>query len=175
MDSYFFNLIHSFAGRWKALDWLGIFFAEYLGYIFLLVVVFLFFKQQKIQEKIYFFSIISLSAILSRGIFAEIIKFFVERPRPFLTLDFKPLIESNGVSMSMPSGHAAFYFALAFALFIFNKKIGWYFTGAAILMGIARIFTGVHWPTDILVGIVIGALSVILIKKILSISVTKTA
>lgn len=148
------------------MDWLGIFLTDYLGYILILATIFLFFKQKKWSEKIYFFSVISLTIILSRGIIAEAIKFFDGRPRPFSVLNFQPLIEASGINTSMPSGHAAFYFALAFVILFFNKKTGFYFTIAAILMGFARIFTGVHWPTDILAGAAIAALSALLVKKL---------
>ena len=77
----------------------------------------------------------------------------------------------------MPSGHATFFFALAFAIFYFLKydkrnaaakrKWNWLFMGGAVIMGVARVFAGVHWPSDILAGAVIGFLSVFLIKKIL--------
>ncbi len=167
MDLYLFNLIHGFSRKWWSLDWIGVFFASYLGYFLILAALVLFLKQKKWHEKIYFFSFISLSLILSRGIIAEAVKFFAERPRPFSVLNFQPLIEASGVNASMPSGHMAFYFALAIAIFFFNKKIGWYFLGAAILMGIARIFTGVHWPLDILAGAAIGIASVFLVKKII--------
>ncbi len=176
MDLYLFNIIHGLAGKWKIFDGLGIFLADYLGYFLILAVLVLILKQAGWQRKIYYFSFISLSLILSRGIIAETIKFFAVRPRPFSVLNFQPLIDANGVNASMPSGHAAFYFALAMAVFFLNKKMGLYFGGAAILMGIARIFAGIHWPTDILAGAIIGIISAFLIKHTIStynVSVTK--
>ena len=168
MDLNFFNFIHGLAGKWQFFDWFGIFLANYLGYLLILAVLILILKQIGWQRKIYFFSFISLSLILSRGIIAEAIKFFAARPRPFSILNFQPLIDANGVNTSMPSGHAAFYFALATAIFFLNKKMGLYFGGAAILMGIARIFVGVHWPTDILTGAAVGIASAFIIKYAIS-------
>ena len=168
MDLYLFNIIHGLAGKWKIFDWLGIFLADYIGYFLILAVLILILKQTGWQRKIYFFSLISLSLILSRGIIAEVIKFFVARPRPFSVLNIQPLIDANGVNASMPSGHMAFYFALAIAVFFLNKKMGLYFGGAAILMGVARIFAGIHWPMDILVGAIIGITSAFLVKYIIS-------
>jgi len=176
MDLNFFNLIHGIAGEWQFFDWLGIFLANYFGYFLVLTALILILKQTGWQRKIYFLSLIFLSLILSRGIIAEAIKFFVARPRPFSVLSIQPLIDANGVNASMPSGHATFYFALATAVFFLNKKMGLYFGGAAILMGIARIFVGVHWPTDILAGAVIGIASAFLIKYAIpayNVSVTK--
>src|SRR3989344_4016601 len=166
MDLYFFNIIHNFSGKWLFLNWLGVFFADYLGYFMILAALVLIFKKTKSWEKIYFFSFIFLSLILARGIIAEAVKFFTARPRPFFVLNLQPLNGANGINASMPSGHAAFYFALAAAIFLFNRKIGRWFFSAALLMGMARIFAGIHWPADILAGAVIGIGSVFLVKYI---------
>lgn len=174
MDVSIFNLINGLSRKWQILDWTGIFFAEYAGYFLILYFLILLFKQEKIREKIYFFSFVSLSLILSRGIIAEAMKFFISRSRPFSILNLQPLIDANGVDASMPSGHATFYFALAMIIFFFNKKAGWRFFAASFLMGVARIFTGVHWTTDILAGAAIGIFSVLLVKYLISsYSVTK--
>ncbi|MBI2628366.1 MAG: phosphatase PAP2 family protein [Candidatus Niyogibacteria bacterium] len=168
MNLYLFNIIHGFSGKWLFLDWLGVFFAEYLGYFLILASFVLIFKKRDRQEQIYFFSFIFSSLILARGIITEAIKFFIAWPRPFFVLNFQPLIDANGINTSMPSGHAAFYFALAAAIFIFNVKASRWFFGAALLMGLARVFAGVHWPADILVGAAIGISSVFLVKYIFS-------
>lgn len=166
-DLLIFNFISGFSRKWSILDWFGIFFADYLGYFLILFFLILLFKQAKWREKIYFFSFVSLSLILARGIIAEALKFFIARPRPFSVLNIQPLIDANGINVSMPSGHAAFYFALAVAIFFFNKKAGQWFFIAALLMGVARIFTGIHWPTDILIGVVIGIAAALLVKYII--------
>ncbi|MBI5306255.1 phosphatase PAP2 family protein [Candidatus Wolfebacteria bacterium] len=168
MNLYLFNLIHDLSGRWWLSDFAAIFFAEYLGYFLILAAIILILKEKNIRSRIYFFSFILFVSILSKGIIADIIKFFYHQPRPYALLDFKPLIEADGANMSFPSGHAAFFFALALPIFFLNRKAGYWFFGGAVLMGIARIFTGVHWPADILVGALIGLASGFLIKKILS-------
>lgn len=159
IDLYLFHSIHQFAGRFWPLDWLGIFLAEYLAYMLVLAVLYFWLRQKTNKEKLWFFSFVALSVILSRGILTEVIRFFYHRLRPFLVLNLDPLI-ARDMSGSFPSGHAAFYFALAFALFYFNKKWGWWFTALAIAMGLGRVFVGVHYPSDILGGAIVAAASV---------------
>lgn len=168
-DIFLFNLINKFSHKWWLLDNLGIFLADYLGYFLLLIAVILILKEKKWQNKIYFASFVALSLILARGIIAEIIKFFVSRPRPFSVLNIQPLVQYNGYDsgMSFPSGHASLFFALAFAVFYFDKKWGIKFLIAAFIMGIARIFIGIHWPLDIIAGAIIGIGSAFLVGKIL--------
>lgn len=184
MDIYLFKLINNFSHKFWLLDYAAIFTAEYLGYFLILAAIFLIFKEKKWRDKIYFFSFFALSLILSRGIVAEIIKFFIARPRPFLILEIQPLVKYDAydVNMSFPSGHAAFYFALAFAvlLFYFKKekspksKMGNWFLGGAVLISVARVFAGIHWPSDILIGAAIGIVSAYIVKRVLDIEYKKS-
>ncbi|MEK7657997.1 MAG: phosphatase PAP2 family protein [Patescibacteria group bacterium] len=166
MDLYFFKLINSLAGRLWPIDWFAVFFADYFGYFLILIVLILFLREKNWRKRIYFFSLAFISLILSRGIITEIIRFFYERQRPFLFLGFQPLLDyvQNG---SFPSGHAAFFFALALTVFYFNKLWGWRFLAMATVISLARIFVGVHWPSDVLAGAFIGLGSVFLIRQIL--------
>ena len=162
IDLNIFNLVYFLAGRFWLLDWLGVFFADYLAYILVVAAIVLGFTIKSKKEKLYYFLFIALSTILSRAVVTEVIRFFYVRGRPFVVLRFQPLL-GNETFSSFPSGHAAFFFALGFAVYYFNKKAGLWFLASALLMGIARIFVGVHWPSDILGGAVLGALSVYVI------------
>jgi undecaprenyl-diphosphatase len=166
IDVLIFNFIRNLSGKWWLFDWLGIFFAEYLGYFLILAAAFLLLKERNWKQRIYFFSLAILPVILSRGIITEAIRFFYERPRPFLFFDIQPLIDHASTG-SFPSGHAAAFFALALAVFYLNRQWGRRFLALVLLMGLARIFVGVHWPLDILAGAIIGLLSAFLIKQIL--------
>jgi len=54
--------------------------------------------------------------------------------------------------------------ALAFAIFLTHKKVGYWFMFFALLIGIARIIVGVHFPIDILGGFILGALIAYLVR-----------
>lgn len=165
MDLWLFDVIHSLAGQSGVMDWLGVFLAKYLAYLLAVAALVFIAKQSAWRERIWTFSFIFLTALLSRGIITEIIRFIWDRPRPFAALGFTSLISESGAAF--PSGHAAFYFALAFAIFFFNKRWGIWFLGLSLLNGLARIFVGVHWPSDILAGVVIAYLSFLAVKELL--------
>jgi len=165
-DQQFFNVIHGLANINGILDVVGVFFAQYAVYILVIVALFLIFKEKKWKRKIYFFSLASLSIILSRGIITEVIRFFYHRPRPFVALGFKPLLYDY--AYSFPSGHMAACVALSLAIFYLNKKAGYWFFGTTFLIGLFRIFVGVHWPSDILGGIVIATFSFYVVRYFLS-------
>lgn len=167
MDTLLFNFIHQFAGKFSILDLLGVFFAKYIAYILVIMWVILFFKEKGFKKRLYFFSLMALSTILSRGIITEAVRFFYNRPRPFISLNFEPLL-SNG-SYSFPSGHMTFYFAMFMAVFyiVKSRNVVWWFFGMTVLMGLSRIYCGIHWPSDILGGAIIGILSAMFVYWIL--------
>ncbi len=165
MDLYLFNLVHDLAGVSRLLDLAGIFLAKYLGYFLILATIaFLLSAKSKFVSNSIF---ILLSLILSRGLIAETIRFIFPRTRPFAALDFEPLVNHLSATPAFPSGHASFYFALATALIILNYRWKWWVLAGVIIMGVARIFVGVHWPADILAGAIVGILSVLVVKYLL--------
>ncbi|MEK7537097.1 MAG: phosphatase PAP2 family protein [Patescibacteria group bacterium] len=140
-----------------------IFFAKYLGYILLAAFLILFLNNQRKD-----FLIVPLfSALLSRFVFTEIIRFFYFRQRPFVVEAFIPLI-NHAPTASFPSGHAAFFFALSAGIYSFNKKAGLWFFAASSLLSFARVFAGLHYFTDVLGGFIVGFLSYLLVKKLSS-------
>ncbi|OGK15137.1 hypothetical protein A2690_00020 [Candidatus Roizmanbacteria bacterium RIFCSPHIGHO2_01_FULL_39_12b] len=171
IDLYIFDSIHQFAGIFWPLDWLGILGAKYLPYLLIIAALYFLFRLKTSKEKLFFLSFTALATLLSRGIITEAFRFFYDRPRPFVALGFQPLI-SQDIAGSFPSGHAAFYFALALCLYLFNKKWGWWFMVLSLFMGLARVFVGVHYPSDILGGMAIAAVSFFVVLKIFSGNVT---
>ena len=162
IDNYLFQKIFGLSGLNEVIDWMGIFFAEYLAYVLIIIAILFFVKifSKNHRWKDIFFPIFSV--VISRFFFVEIIRFFYHRPRPFLSYGFESLI-SHDITASFPSGHVSFFFALAICVFLLNRKLGHWFLGGSILIGLSRIFVGVHYPFDILAGIIIGVLSVLVV------------
>ncbi len=151
-----FQFIYAAGHRNAFWNVLGIFFAEYLPYLLVLAFLVLVYYQNGWRRKVYLFSEGALAIILARGLVTEAIHFFYHHPRPFVFYGFTPLISESG--WSFPSGHAAWFFALAFVVWYANRKWGWWFFALATIMGVARIYVGVHWPLDIAGGAAIGLL-----------------
>lgn len=165
MDLLTFQVLHSLAGRSSLLDGFSVFLAKYLVFFLILGALVFIFGFKNTKEKFFVFSLVALTAILSRGIFTELIRFFYDRERPFEVLGFEPLFLD--VNPSFPSGHMAFLFALAIAIFYLNRFWGSWFMGLSLVIGIARIFAGIHWPSDILGGIAVALISFWIVKNLL--------
>ena len=86
------------------------------------------------------------------------IKPLITRPRPWVVMeDFVCLVTSSDPN-SFPSGHTTAAFAFGVALFL-TVRPKWAKAAAltaAALMGLSRLYVGVHFPTDVLAGAVIG-------------------
>ena len=164
LDQKIFNAIRYFAEKNSILDFLGIFLAEYLGYFLAVIVLILIFKISGWKKRIQYLSLMGLTAILSRGIITEFIRFFYHKLRPFQLLNFNSIIEPVNQG-AFPSGHMALFFALILPVFCINKRLAWYLSGATVLMGIARVFVGVHWPLDIIGGIAVAFISFYIVHK----------
>lgn len=155
VDVSIFQFINQFAGKWMLADGAAIFFAKYSGYVLIAVLIMLAILNRRRWLKVFLWAL--GAAFVSRFVITEIIRFLFDRPRPFEQLDVTQLL-AHGPEASLPSGHAAFYFALGWFLFFYNKKLGTAFLAVTLLMTFARVFSGIHYPADILAGFGVGLL-----------------
>jgi len=158
MDRFIFEQINNLARVFPVLDLIGVFLASYLQYfLIILLLSFLFWPKVNKNSAKKTVLVAFASATFSRLILTPAIKFFYHRPRPFLIVNSaKQLIVSRQIVDSFPSGHASLFFALAMGAYFYNKKLGIFLFAGAIFMGIARVFVGVHWPSDIVGGAIVG-------------------
>jgi 4-amino-4-deoxy-L-arabinose transferase-like glycosyltransferase/membrane-associated phospholipid phosphatase len=114
---------------------------------------------------------------LGDGLVTNTIKHAVARPRPFVTLPearlfgtvgkgyVAPQAGDNGREMStdkgsrtsMPSSHAGNWFAATMILFIYYRRSLWFMLPLALAVSFSRVYNGVHYPSDVLVGAILGA------------------
>lgn len=157
-----FKNINRFANKSKLLDRLAIFFARYLAY---LSVVFLIVFSVAVKNLNLLFVPI-LSGIISRFLITQTIYFIYKKPRPNALTGVKILIPVPKTP-ALPSGHASFFFGISFMLFFYNIPLAIFFTIASCLIGIARVFCGTHWFSDILAGAFVGFVSALIIYSLL--------
>jgi undecaprenyl-diphosphatase len=158
LDVSLFYLLNDFAGQSGFADSVIVFCASYLAYIVgALFVVFLYVTRRSWRQKVEIFSVALAGMILARGAITEIIRHFYHRPRPFSVLPVHKLLDDS--AWSFPSGHATFFFALATAVYLYDRRWGTWFFLLSMLITLARVAAGVHYPSDILGGAIIGVFS----------------
>lgn len=79
----------------------------------------------------------------------------LNRPRPFVELDIESFIKHDKGG-SCPSNHAASAMVISMAIFHINSVAGMIAMFVAVLTGLSRVFVGIHYPYDVLIGFVIG-------------------
>ena len=174
MNNTFFFSLYSLAHRSETLDKVFIFFAD----VFPFIVIFLAFLFLIFHHEVLFVSN-PLKAFIQKwkeillvffsGAFAwflaYVLKLIFHTERPFVLFSQVSAL-FNETGFAFPSGHATFFMALAFAIFFNHKKIGYIFIFFALIIGLARIISGVHFPVDILGGFILGYTIAFFLKNV---------
>ncbi|HUY05245.1 MAG TPA: phosphatase PAP2 family protein [Candidatus Paceibacterota bacterium] len=84
---------------------------------------------------------------------------FYFNPRPFVVLHFTPLIP-HAPDNGFPSDHTLFVSAFATVGMFWSKRLGITLWAIAILVGAARVYTGLHHPIDVLGGMAFALIGV---------------
>ncbi|SNZ01900.1 phosphatase PAP2 family protein [Flagellimonas pacifica] len=137
--------------------------------LFLLFIVIFILKFPKRKA---FFNILTVTSVaLFITFLTHLIKIWVKRPRPCNDENLNSFIRilKTPIDYSFFSGHASSSFAITTVVFLLlrNKvKWAWIFFIWPLLFSYSRIYVGVHFPLDILVGALIGTISGILFYKV---------
>ena len=101
-----------------------------------------------------------LSIIIDLILCNGLLKPLIARPRPFVFNPHINLLIAKPNDYSFPSGHTAASFTAVAALYFAGEKKLWKISCAvAVLIAFSRMYLYVHYPTDILGGIIVGIVS----------------
>jgi undecaprenyl-diphosphatase len=93
----------------------------------------------------------------------QVISHIWARPRPFVTHPDAVVVVARTHDPSFPSDHATAAFAIAFAVLAFSLPVGCAFLSGATLVAITRVAGGMHYPSDVAAGALIGLLSAVVV------------
>lgn len=94
-----------------------------------------------------------------------VIKYLIQRPRPFLTIPALTVLTHRPETYAFPSGHACSSFAAAFMLKKLLNRNAYYLL--AVLIALSRPYVGVHYVTDILAGALVGTMGAWCVHRLL--------
>lgn len=122
-------------------------------FVFVPFLLFLFVRSKKWDGVIVFFGLAITLGIAD--FLGSRLKHLFDRPRPFEVLE--AIQRSPAGGYSFPSNHTISMFAMAFFMSYFFPKLRWLFFTIAVLVAYSRIYNGVHYPSDVLGGIIVGS------------------
>lgn len=171
-DYSIYKFLHStIAGR-PGLNEFYLFFAKYGVVLFFIAFIYLIMKR-KIEAFICTF--MAMAIAMSADF---IIMLFWQRPRPFISHGneiLTPITQGLRVdSASFPSAHTYIAFAIATSIFLYgHKRLGVLLFLLALTIAISRVGAGLHYPSDIIGGALLGIASGIFAYIIVSSSQKK--
>ena len=97
----------------------------------------------------------------------QVIAHVWDRPRPFTAhAAATHLLSAPSPDPSFPSDHAAVAFAIAFCVLAFSRWAGAGFLVAAAFIGLSRVALGMHYPSDVVAGVLVGWVSALLVVRL---------
>jgi undecaprenyl-diphosphatase len=144
------SAIHGLAGRSSALDSVMAFVAQDLLYLVVMVFAVLWFRRDGLRAGL----AAGLGAMLAVGI-STIIGDIHYSARPFVAAHYTPLFAHTN-DASFPSDHLCALGAVATGAWMSLRRLGVATAILAALVAFARVYAGIHYVSDVLVGFLIG-------------------
>ena len=127
----------------------------------MIVAVFIYFKSLRKAG-----ILMGISLLLEFLLNNLIIKNLFARIRPYEVIDGLILLVGKAPDYSFPSGHTGSAFALAVVIFmVMDRKYGIIALVLASLMGFSRLYVGIHYPSDVLGGVILGVVTSVIAVK----------
>jgi len=155
IDLQLFRILNSLAAvRWVEAA-LKLFVNEYFVPVLLALILFyLWLQPDKKYKKV---AVLAAVAVGLVNLVIKVLNIYFDNPRPFELMEVN-LAYYQPTDPSFPSNGAAVSFAIATAVWLYHKKLGRFALGAAILFSLGRVAAGIHFPSDVLVGAILGVL-----------------
>ncbi|MDO7907475.1 undecaprenyl-diphosphatase [Paenibacillus sp. JX-17] len=155
LDYRLFHMINEQAALHPALNGLMSFLAQDAQYLFALGLLVYWFTRSDTNRRMVIQA--AVAACIGLGI-SFILGHLFYRDRPFAAHAVIQLIK-HPANASFPSDHAIATFALAAAFVLNRGRMRWVWLLLAAVISFSRVYTGVHYPTDVLAGALVGILS----------------
>ncbi|RAN78373.1 undecaprenyl-diphosphatase [Bacillus sp. SRB_331] len=151
MNYTVFQWINNFAGSSKLLDTLMIAITNSVPYVAILFMLILWFNNGKKENAIrkqytVLYTTLSVSIALLVNVLIHAVYY---HPRPFITHHVNQLVP-HAADSSFVSDHSVLVFSIAFVFILRGEKLKYIALIWAVLVGISRMYVGVHYPLDIL-------------------------
>ncbi|OTX91248.1 undecaprenyl-diphosphatase [Bacillus thuringiensis] len=154
-----FRTINDLGKQYSFLNPAIVFLAEYMVYIFALIILAYWFTGSRKGRMMV---IQAMIAFVIAEVIGKIAGKFHLNYQPFAVLPDVNKLVDHAVDNSFPSDHTILFFSICFSFWLVRKKTGWLWLILALCVAISRIWVGVHYPFDVAVGALIGCISAVI-------------
>ena len=148
-----FRVINDLGKEYDSLNPIAIFIADYMVYVLLIGLIVYWFTRTNQNRMMV---IQSVFAFVIAEVLGKIAGIFNSHFQPFVELPHVNKLIEHAVDNAFPSDHSILFFSVCFSIWLVRKKEGWVWLTVACLVGVSRIWVGVHFPGDVLTGTLIG-------------------
>lgn len=160
VNIHLFRYINDLGKQYTFLNIPMILIAEYMVYFLAIATLLLWFSSKKKNRMMVLCAMVSFLYAEIGGKIAGILH---SNYQPFEELlNVNKLIE-KAVDNSFPSDHTILFFSICLSFYLFKRGIWLFWVILALIVGISRIWVGVHYPMDVFVGAFIATMSSILV------------
>ena len=165
-----FHAVNSLAGHVHWVDRAVAWFATWSPYLVVALLVVLWFTGRDEMRLRNREGVLHAGAAVVIGLIVnQLISTAYFRQRPFMAHHVHLLV-AKSLDTSFPSNHATAAFAIATAVLLYNRTMGVVLLVVAALIGLSRVYVGLHYPGDVLVGALLGggiALALLAVRPLL--------
>ena len=168
MDSSWYKDINNFAVH---THWLHGFMKYYAGYgiaVFAILILVAWWQARSTgnpPKAVAAVAWAAIGAVVAYGV-SQIIGHAVGRPRPFTVFTHAEVLVHKANDFGFPSDHAIVAGAVTAGLFLVNRRLAIISGVLALLIAFARVYVGVHYPGDVIVGLLVGAAVVLILSPL---------
>jgi undecaprenyl-diphosphatase len=165
MNVDLFRTINDFGKEYTYLNNFFIFMAEYMVFILAFIALIFWFTRREENRMMIISATISFILAEMMGKIAGTLH---SNNQPFAELSNVNKLIEKAVDNSFPSDHTILFFAFCMTFFIYQKRWRYIWIMLALVVGISRIWVGVHYPADVIVGAIISIFSTFIASFIVS-------
>ncbi|MDZ5471114.1 undecaprenyl-diphosphatase (plasmid) [Bacillus sp. 31A1R] len=159
LNIHLFRKINDLGKEYTYLNPSFVIITEYMVIFLALSVVYFWFTRTENNRMM----IISASfAFILAEIIGKTAGKFHSNLQPFAELSSVNQLIDKAINNSFPSDHTILFFSFCVSFMLFKKKASFLWILLAMLVGLSRIWVGVHYPFDVLVGALVGSISAVL-------------
>jgi undecaprenyl-diphosphatase len=159
-----FRLINDLGKQFEGLNPIMALIAENMIYLLAAAVVIYLFTRNPVNRLMIATAFIALIVAEVTGKAAGM---FHSNNQPFAELSEVNKLIDMGVNNSFPSDHSIIFFMFTMSFWLFKRKHAYLWVLLALIVGLSRIWVGVHYPADVTAGAILGALSAYLAYRII--------